>query len=272
MSWTQRTGWRPVFHTADGATDDEIVHALDQGLRGRDTSPEFSRLGDDLPVTAEAFSDFAEAAAADASPDDRLWADFSAAFGCEITVRDRNRIQDTALRTMSGAGHQHFLLFFRRLVESTTLDHVRAALFAPWTYEDDGPSMRWDPVDDRRYAYRADDPAKSRQHPVRTVRGANRLAVESLLCFPAVPRRRQLETTGFVAGRGGGEFVWPIWITRVSLPVFRSLMSHHALAEPRTQAAALRAMGVAEVFRSRRLTEGRFRNFTPAEACLGFVP
>jgi hypothetical protein len=60
---------------------------------------------------------------------------------------------------MSGAGHQHLLGFMKQLVRLTTREQVGAALFAQLTSEDEGPSLRWDPQDDRRYALRWKEPS-----------------------------------------------------------------------------------------------------------------
>ncbi len=85
---------------------------------------------------------------------DTGYAAFIAAFGCE-SIHDKNNEginADTAFRTMSGAGHQHFLRFIHELVCNTSEAHLHEALFGPWRYNDTQFSMRWAPEDDRRYA------------------------------------------------------------------------------------------------------------------------
>ena len=77
---------------------------------------------------------------------------------------------DTAFRTMSGAGHQHFLGFMRELAVHTTADQLRRALLSRWDYADSRPSLRWDPADYRPHALRADDPSTD---PIKTMRGAD---------------------------------------------------------------------------------------------------
>jgi hypothetical protein len=266
MSWTVDGGWRPVWHLAGPSTEAQVVHALHRALQQPRWARAWALLGPDLPVSRETFRTFAQEAATAARPDNRQWTGVVVALGCEATGTDE-RIEDTAFRTMSGAGHQHFLGFFEKLAEITTADNIRSALFLPWAYEDEGPTLRWDPVDDRRHAYRADDPATSKDHPIRTVRGANRLAMESLICFPTVPLGGALQTTGFQRLEQDWVVQWPIWTPRLSLATLQSLLTHPALAEPR--APELQGLGVVEVFRARRLTEGRFRTFTPAEGRLG---
>ena len=71
--------------------------------------------------------------------------------------------------------------------------------------------------------------------PVRTMRGANRLAVEALPLFPTVPGERHLHTTGFSQRRGEGVlFSWPIWEGALSIEVVRSLLSLAELQKPST--------------------------------------
>lgn len=276
MAWVQNEGvWRPVWELSEDVTRATIVDAIYDELRQHPDPPGLDMLGQDLNVSPEVFKAFALQAALAAQPDDRRVADFAMAYGCEVTV-DNGKIQDTALRTMSGAGHQHFLGSMAELGRITVKEDIEAALFRPWEYRDERPSMRWDPVDDRRHAYRADDPAKSRSYPIRTVRGANRLAIEALPLFPTAPKGQRLVTTGFLRidpGRRGERtrwlVRWPIWRVPVSLSVVRSLLTHPALAAQDVDTLKLAVMGVAEVFEAQRLTEGQLRNFTPAQALMG---
>jgi hypothetical protein len=133
--------------------------------------------------------------------------------------------------------------------------------------------MRWDPVDDRRYAYRADAPSGSKIAPMRTVRGANRLAIEALPCFPVVPQARRALAAGFrrlddMRRDDKWAVRWPIWTAPVDLWVAQSLIRHPDVAKAPQHAERLRRLGVAEVFESRRV-EARYRSFAPAVAVLG---
>ena len=119
-------------------------------------------LGKDLNVISDQFRDYAMRAARNCQETrDRTWADFVAAFGCEATVGKDGRIQDTALRTMSGAGHQHFLQFMSLIVNKTTAAHLEKTLFQPWRYDDpvEKSTLRRDPIDDVRLATMARSPA-----------------------------------------------------------------------------------------------------------------
>ena len=64
--------------------------------------------------------------------------------------------------------------------------HVVRTLFQTWDYADDaGNTLRWDPIEDRRYALQWRNPSKSNSADgPNTMLAANCLAVESLACFP----------------------------------------------------------------------------------------
>ena len=193
--------------------------------------------------------------------DDRTSAAFFAAFGTSIITNEQGDIADTAFRTMSGAGHQHFLKTMNDLAQITTEDQLRNTLFQSWTYPEEKIGLRWDPVEDKRYALAWKNPSHD---PTRTQRGANRLAVEALPLFPTVPGATRLETTGFTGHRSDDTFwTWPIWDAPITLDAGRSLLALRELQESQPP-AALFQRGVVAVFRSQRITTRKFRNFTPA--------
>ena len=97
------------------------------------------------------------------------------------------------------------------------------------------------------------------------MRGANRLAVETLPLLPTVPGSKRTETTGFTRRDKATLFTWPIWDCALSLEVIRSLLALGEVQHSEPDRAKLRAMGVVEVYRSRRITTGKFRNFTHAQ-------
>lgn len=268
------TRWSLQWHMSDGAwtpellgdaslSEETLVDVLMPVLERTQDQPAL-KFAKNLNVSCEQFRVVTEKAQTAATFINRHEADFLSAFGCEsLPISERNpTIQDTALRTMSGAGHQHFLGSMLELAQTTEPEHIRTALFLPWQYADARPSMRWDPADDRRYALRWKDPSKD---PVRTVRGANRLAIEALPLLPTAPGERRLHTTGFSQRRGEGVlFTWPIWDIPLSVEVVRSLLSLAELQDPEPDHATLQARGVVQVYRSQRITTGKFRNFTVA--------
>ena len=262
MNWKEQGGlWSPVLLGKKVLTQDGLIELLMPTLT---KMKDAFRFADDLTINCEEFRQVAQSAYNAAGLTDRHYADFIAAFGCDsLPISAKNsRIQDTALRTMSGAGHQHFIGSMRELVKTTRPDHLRSSLFEVWQYSDPKPSLRWDPLDDRRYALRWKEPSGD---PVRTMRGANRLAVEALPLFPTAPRERRLHTTGFSQRHGEDVlFSWPIWEGALSIEVVRSLLSRDELQEPCPDRKRLLALGVVEVYRSQRITIGKYRNFTSA--------
>jgi hypothetical protein len=267
MRWKNDSGgWRPHL-AAEGTLDsDEWLDALDKVLRGETGQPAFG-ISSDLNMPCSDFRAVATEAQTTATKEDRNFADFIAGFGSEVVESLVNGkrtgiIADTAFRTMSGAGHQHFLGFMSHLEKQTGKSHLRAALLESWTYSDPGPSLRWDPVDDRRYAQRWDEPSGD---PLKTVRGANRLAIEALPLFPTVVVGSQLETTGFSQRRRQGAVLsWPIWGSEIGLDVVRSLLAYPELQRPEPDRNTLQRIGVEEVFRCERITQGKYRNFSIA--------
>jgi hypothetical protein len=257
MRWELRERWRPVWLLDGDMSDDELVSVLARQLVARRNAPESTLLGDRLPAPPDEFAKFAQLAAKSATPTDHNMADFVAAFGCEI-VTDHGNMQDTAWRTMN-AGQQQFLRSIRE-VHEVRVEQVGEAIFGPWRYADKRPALRYDPVDDRRGALRATDPSDT---IIWTVRGANALASEALRFFPCAPGQR-LATTGFY-NNGPDVFVtWPIWSAAVTPEVLRSLLNLAELLADHPDRIKLRAMGVAEVYRTHRVRNGRYRNFTPA--------
>ena len=267
LRWTTHEGhWTPVLRREAPLTRDCLIELLMPGLKTMLDSPAF-RFADNLTVDSQQFRKVAQEAQCASALEDRRYADFVAAFGCDgLSISDKDpKIQDTALRTMSGAGHQHFLKSMRDLVEVTKEKHLRNSLFSPWRYADPRPSLRWDPMDDRRHALRWHDPSDSSRSPVRTMRGANRLAIEALPLLPTAAVGRRLHTTGFSPRRNEGVlFTWPIWDTSLSLDSVRSLLGLPELQESQPRHDRFTAMGVAAAFRSERITVGKYRNFTNA--------
>lgn len=270
LDWTLSGGWRPRLWTSVPVDPEAVITTLASSLSRAGSQGAFEiatssgELAKDLTISTAEYRLHTRKAAASG---DRRLIDFANAFGSETVAVKNGNIADTGFRTMSGAGHQHFLGSMRELVACTEASHLAAALFSPWKYEDDRPSMRWDPEDDRRYALRWKDPSGDK---IRTVRGANRLAIEGLRFFPVVPVDGRAVTTGF-QGRGASDmtFTWPIWEVPLGADEVRSLVAAAAIqstnrAKDESTRAALRRQGIVEVFQSRRLTLGKYRSFSPA--------
>ncbi len=245
MEWVESATWTPVLWHSAADSSEAVLDLLGPLVCGAETVNPAWKIGDDLNLSCEKFGE--ELRKADGSS-----MEFLAAFGSDVYGAGPKKevMSDTAFRTMSGAGHQHFLRFMRELATGVDRGHLRRTLFAAWDYADGRPSLRWDPADYRPHALRAVDPSTD---PVRTMRGANRLAIEALPLFPCMPVGRRIRTVGFREA----EVMWPIWTDRLELGSVASLLA--------SRVEALRP-GVAQVYRSSRFTEGKYRNFSPSKA------
>lgn len=265
MRWVSGGGsYRPVLLLPSSIDAEAIIQKLHTALRG--FADHYVITADkDLKIPCGVFRNLAAKAAEDfIARADPNAANMVAAFGCDAIGNEEGMIEDTAFRTMSGAGHQHFLEFMRVLAKETTAEQLREALFGPWRYRDPSPTMRWDAEDDRRYALRWDEPSKD---PVRTVRGANLLATAALPLFPVVPTSSSTVATAGFSGRGSRDtFVtWPIWIGWLRVDSVRSLLGMEELQRTGvTSIELLEPYGIAAIYRSQRITQGKYRNFTPA--------
>lgn len=266
LAWQVHDGaWRPCVRSSASLTEEQWSQLLGEAVK-RVKCDAALALADDLSVSPETYRAYSRTAADSAFRCELAHAEFAACFASEVLTTDNGTVQDTALRTMSGAGHQHFLMTVRKLVAETSAAHLQKALFSPWRYDDSiqGMSLRWDPAEDNRYALRWSDPSGDPQRQrTGAMWGANRLAIEALPLLPVMPTVRQLETTGFRTGGSRRTFwTWPIWNVFATLDSVKSLLALKELQVEPPDRSCLRARGVVEVFKSQRLTVGKFRNFT----------
>jgi hypothetical protein len=265
MRWIPGGGsFCPVLRLPSPAAPEVIIEKLHAVLRGL-ADHYVITVDKDLKIPRGVFRKLAAKAAEDfLTHTDPTAASMVSAFGCDAVGNEDGTIEDTAFRTMSGAGHQHFLEFMNLLAKETTPEQLREALFGPWRYRDSSPTMRWDAEDDRRYALRWDEPSKD---PVRTVRGANLLAIAALPFFPVVPvSGSTVATTGFSGQRSRDTFVtWPIWKGWLSVDAVRSLLGFKEFQwRSEIPTKLLEMYGLEAIYRSQRITLGKYRNFTPA--------
>lgn len=275
-----KLGWRrgiqhKVRWEGPALTRAALLDGLEQALKAQEDAPTLcfapyypkgeAESGLDLPVAPEVFR-ILQAKVLEAlstqNPQARAWADQVLAYGAELypSEEPKRLIQDTAFRTMSGAGHQHLLGTVLELFKQVKREHLEKSLLAPWQYQDERLSLRFDALDDRRYALRAGNPSND---PTRTEWAANLLAFFGLSCFPTAVQGRRLETTGFQERR----FRFPVWETPISLQVIRSLLGHPALWT--LDALSLKGLGVVSVYEVERLSLGKFRSFSPSRRVWG---
>lgn len=269
MNWEFVNGhWRPHLFSSKEIDRTTLIDLLNTQLKASADLGAF-HLGDDLTIKIEDFREALARSQTSASPKDRRDIDFLAAFGSDAVESQSNgkptgQIADTDFRTMSGAGHQHFLVTIRTFIKDTLFDHLDKAVFETWTYDDPlkSHSMRWDPIDDNRYALRWGNPAKDpTKNKSGSVWGGNRLAIEALPLFPIQPSHHELKTTGFSKRNRITALSWPVWSPLIGLSEVRSLLTHPLLQQEQPDRIKLSALGVAEVFRSQRITQGKYRNF-----------
>ena len=246
--------FRPVLAVEPHVDRNDLVEQLHAWVAARATSLVLTRLGDDLPCEVDRFEALAREllASGDAASSSLLAAFGVARFGSEC-------IDDTVFRTC-GTGRQHFLQYARLIAEQTTAEQLERTLFKPWTYQDPGPSLRFDPADDRRYALRADDPARpSSSAPIRTERGANALAFEGLALLPVVPATDGVATTLASREDRSPPVRWHLWERPLTRDAVASLLASPAMAS---------APGISAVFQATRRTVHKYRSFTPAQRVL----
>lgn len=215
----------------------------------------------------EHYRELAERLLAGSDPANRDALDQLAALGTDACVDDGGQLQPTPFEFTPGSGHQYFLDDVRKLIGRVTPERIDDTLFRPWSYRDDGLSMRWDPVEDRRYALLDRDPSDK---GTRTVWMANLLAYHALALFPTAPGGGRLLTTGWLEERDRDFFTWPLWEFPADRDTVRSLLGLAELVRPRPDTALLRARGIAAVYRAERVVVGRGANrkinFSPARA------
>ena len=278
--WNPRARWtvedpptRPALHLAKAVTQEEITAATAEGIRSLALAHEFPTR--DLALLPEEARQRLQVASEAGSYAGALWA---ALVSDKARRPEKDTVEPTPLCLMFGQGHQHFLERLgavpklpapapegkaqsrRCLSEAECLQN---ALFHPWQRRDLTDSFRWDPVEDVRYAYRADDPS-NRSRKQRVEHGANRLASVGVASLTVVPRRLGLDTRLGVRGefRLGKRFAlrWPIWRDPVSRVAVEAMLTHPQLGHPATNAS----LGVVEVRRTTRISVGKFMNFTRA--------
>jgi hypothetical protein len=207
-------------------------------------------------ATAEDYRELAQAILAES---DREGLDLLAAFGSDACLDKQGRVEATPFEFTTGSGSQFFLNDVRQLVAKVEPKRVRDVLFQPWTYRDEGLSLRWDPLEDRRYAFLDRDPTASGNKP-RTVWMANLLAYCGLALFPTAPSRRQLVAAGWAERDRGRHFTWPLWVLPARLDVVRTLVQARDLTRERPAASQLSARGIVAVYRARRIAVGSGAN------------
>lgn len=263
----QAGGWRPQLQGFQGSESD-FLDALFAAFKA--TSPLPFEINNKFPFAQDALRTAMKESQLKVSPLNRRDADLLAAFGTDAHADKDGSFLDTALRMVrSGdAIGQGLSAYAVQIRNNTTLANLRAALFSSWHYKDDEFSLRWDPLEDRRYALRWHDPKSQskKKYSLMTMRAANALALEGMGLLPVQPQLRGLSTTGFGTFRQGEDFfAWPIWNAPISSDVIRSLLALPEITSQPPPRDALRSRGVVEVYRSEKIASNQYyKNLSPS--------
>jgi hypothetical protein len=276
---------RPVLCLKSPATREEVADVSAKGIAALARNHNFGeRNKSDLNYArCEARAILDEAACA-ATYSDRGRADLLASLMSDAaTKEDKNPdaapIAPTPLCLLFGQGHQHFLDRFRDIpakpappqrgegktaVQLSAAECLSEALFARWHRSDPTFSFRWDPEEDVRYALMAGDPAVP-VYKLGTQHGANRLAAVGLAALTLIPETRagriRPSILGGSSGQDGFSFTWPIWKEPTTLSSIRAMLGHPDLRK----IDGLAHLSVDHALTARRISVGKFMNFTRAE-------
>ncbi|HQR08946.1 MAG TPA: type I-U CRISPR-associated helicase/endonuclease Cas3 [Gemmatales bacterium] len=152
--------------------------------------------------------------------------DFLASFACDGCTDKNGKVIPTEFQFITGSGHQYFLETMSALSQQVTWEQIHQSVFEEWKSTDEGLSFRWDPVDDKRYAHKWEDPSSM---GVTSEHGANILAANALPTFPVAPRLGNVRTTGFSKLNLGKALTWPLWSKPLSIASIRSLLQLRCL-------------------------------------------
>lgn len=268
MGWRLHEGaWRPVLRS-ESIDAQSIADILIECCRGASGHPTLN-YRNNIAVPRNEWREHVLNLVRHSDPNEAT--SFAAAFASDAIFDDSGMVADTALRTMSGAGHQHFVKTMRELLCSVNESHIHRTLFATWDYDDplQGLSLRLDPRDDKRYGMQWNDPSGDPTRNKRgSMHGANALAVLGIPMLKVAPVRGKLHTTGF-RGQTSRDcsWTWPVWTSFINCDVVSSLLSLEILQSvvANDMHEELRERAVAAVYRSQRITTGKFRNFTFAQ-------
>lgn len=193
----------------------------------------------------------------------RATLDLMSDFASDACVQEKNgKIEATPFCFISGSGHQYFLDTVRQLMETVETTRIQKILFEPWRYQDEKLSLRWDPLEDRRYALMDKNPTAS-DNKSKTEWMANLLAYQALVLFPSMPTQGGLKTTAWTREKKNLSFVWPIWDGYLGLDVIRSILQTICIVGKNIRKD--KQKGISSLFAARRFRNGKYLNFSPAK-------
>jgi hypothetical protein len=269
LSWKKENCfWRPVIWEYQSRKED-FTKEMYQSLQSTSSDPFL--IDKKLPFSSELFRSSLLVSKKNAAPGKRREIDLLAGLGSEIHFDKNGLFKDTAFRMIrsgdsAGQGLPAYALAIRKNIN---IDGLYRTLFKNWDYSDDEYNLRWDPLEDQRYALRWYNPEfeTNKKYAPRTMRGANVLSLEALAFFPVQPLSSgEIATTCFSRFHGRDFFTWPIWERPISSEVIKSLLSLsdiHKNEYPSRQRLA--RLGIIDIFRCERIAPNKYyKNFSPA--------
>ncbi len=274
--WKARVRWdgqplRPILILNSAVEQAEVLEAAAEGCAALAEVHSFSgRQNLNFPA-AEARAEM-KLEAEESAPNRRLRIDLLSSLISDAAVKEDQTTRATPYCALFGQGHQHFLDRLesvpkgtppKELANSVSADDLNApkklgeALLQPWARKDRTQSFRWDPLEDRRYALRFEDPSTDKGM---TVHGANRLASLALPLLTSVPVRSRGEMRLAALGtewgpRGVLAIWWPIWRRPASLRTIQEMLGG---------CDGCPGLGIESIYKAERISVGKFFSFTRA--------
>jgi hypothetical protein len=268
---------RPSLSFARAVSQEDILMRVAWGIERLATHHDFDRKG--LSYSRSECHELLKSETQKASFKAREKIDLLAALMSDGAIKNQKKMEvvdPTPLCLLFGQGHQHFLERLKSVPHQATpvikdkgkkplpaAECLREAMFHPWHRKDDSFSFRWDPAEDVRYALRAGDPTDP-AYRSGTQHGANRLAAIGFATLTVSPQRRGVRIRPQVIGGDfsakGFSFAWPIWREPATLATIRAMLAHRDLRN----VDALAHLSVEHVLEARRISVGKFMNFSRA--------
>lgn len=272
---------RPVLHLCKPFGKDELTKIIANGLLILAMDHDFQSRKD-LNYSRSDARNLQKRSLEIANRSEHGQSDLTAALFTDAAIKANKKeevIDPTPLCLLFGQGHQHFLDRLASIPKEeappprgrgkqaksiSAEECLSEALFQPWHRKDPTFSLRWDPEEDVRYALMAGNPTDA-SYKSGTQHGANRLAAVGLAALTIAPETRGGQVRPSILGgkfgrRGEFSFAWPVWRDPASLASIRALLGHPKLHEFN----ALSHLSVDHVFVARRISVGKFMNFTRA--------
>lgn len=282
LSWVTHTGaWRARLHAQNPLLTEHIdsrqvvVGSLQSALKGFMDDPAIAFPEKNVKVEPREFRAYVEQLSQAEAVSRDSW-DLAASFGTDGATESRGanqgKIKRSSLQMVNGGKRQDYFPIIRNLINKCSEEHLDQTLFHSWKYADSMVAMnlRWDPVDDRRYALRWDDPSDTRTRKSGSQLGANRLAIQSLPFFPVIPVGRTARTVCF-APKGQTEFFeWPIWEHPIGMQVCSSILTQFHVRDAKSDRSTrdLSRVGIVTKFKCERYAVDKYQtaSFGAAEA------